>query len=186
MFSPNADLRVLGYLGRALSLELSAVQLYSTQARLVETWGLTEVAKKFSREAQEEMSHADRIISRMLALGVAPNASQLRPVRLGKSLIDLLRYDHEFEKELVGLYHAAVQHCSKIEDYDNRMFFDALLKEEQHHAAELVTWIHNIQGTTPQATPAPKPQPARQHQTQPPQIQPRAVGTRRRAQYRRR
>jgi bacterioferritin (cytochrome b1) len=34
--------RVLGYLGRALSLELSAVQQYMTQASLVELWGLAE------------------------------------------------------------------------------------------------------------------------------------------------
>ena len=33
-----ADQRVLGYLGRALSLELSAVQLYTAQARLAESW----------------------------------------------------------------------------------------------------------------------------------------------------
>ena len=77
MFHINADERVLGYLGRALSLELSAVQLYSTQAMLVATWGLADVAEKFRAESTEEMGHAERIISRMLALGVAPNASNI-------------------------------------------------------------------------------------------------------------
>ena len=47
MYPVNADQRVLGYLGRALSLELSAVQLYSTQAMLVASWGLADVAEKF-------------------------------------------------------------------------------------------------------------------------------------------
>lgn len=145
MLSANADLRVLGYLGRALSLELSAVQLYSTQARLVETWGLTEVAEKFRKEANEEMAHADRIISRMLALDVAPNASQLRPVRLGKTLLDLLQYDHMFENELIGLYENATQHCARVGDYENRMFFEGLLKEEQEHASGLVEWIQKVQ-----------------------------------------
>ena len=87
----NADQTVLGYLGRALSLELSAVQLYSTQAQLVDKWGLTEVAEKFRAESIEEMGHAERIIGRMLALGVAPNASQLRPVALGQSLQHVAR-----------------------------------------------------------------------------------------------
>ena len=90
MLTASADQRVLGYLGRALSLELSAVQMYTTQAKLVETWGLAEVAEKFRAEASEELGHAERIISRMLALGVAPNASQLRPVKLGTSLQQLL------------------------------------------------------------------------------------------------
>ena len=151
MMSTNADLLVLGYLGRALSLELSAVQLYSTQARLVETWGLSEVAKKLSEEAKEEMSHADRIISRMLALNVAPNASQLRPVRLGQNLLQLLQYDLEFENELVGLYSLASQHCARSGDHDSRVFFEALLKEEQTHAADLKKWIQELQQPASQA-----------------------------------
>jgi bacterioferritin len=141
----NADMLVLGYLGRALSLEFSAVQLYSTQSRLVETWGLSEVAKKFSEEASEEMTHANRIISRMLALGVAPNASQLRPVSLGQNLLELLKYDLDFEKELVGLYTDASSHCAKMGDHDNRVFFEGLLNEEQTHAAGLVKWIQELQ-----------------------------------------
>lgn len=145
MLSTSADLHVLGYLGRALSLELSAVQLYSTQARLAETWGLTEVAEELSKEASEEMAHANRIISRMLALGMAPNASQLRPVHLGQNLQELIQYDYAFENELIGLYENATRHCSRIGDHDNRVFFEALLKEEQEHAKGLLKWLHEIQ-----------------------------------------
>ena len=141
----SADQRVLGYLGRGLSLELSAVQLYSTQARLVDTWGLAEVAGKLSAEASEELGHAERIISRMLALGVAPNASQLRPVRLGADLRSLLEHDYAFEKELVKLYSEACSHCSRIGDQDNRLFFEALLAEEQAHAGTLEQWLLELQ-----------------------------------------
>jgi bacterioferritin len=145
MLSANADQRVLGYLGRALSLELSAVQLYSTQARLVESWGLAEVAKKLSSEASEEMRHVDRIISRMLALGVAPNASQLRPVKLGPDLQSLLEGNRAFENELVGLYQAASLHCARNGDHDSRLFFEALLNEEKQHAQALTQWLAEIQ-----------------------------------------
>jgi bacterioferritin len=143
----HADQTVLGYLGRALSLELSAVQLYSTQARLADSWGLAEVAAKFSAEAGEELRHADRIISRMLALGVAPNASQLRPVRLGSNLHQLLLHDCEFEKELVSLYDAASRHCARTGDHDGRVFFEALLGEEQEHAKGLQQWLQQLQRT---------------------------------------
>ncbi len=141
----NADQRVLGYLGRGLSLELSAVQLYSTQARLVDTWGLAEVAGKLSAEASEELGHAERIISRMLALGVAPNASQLRPVTLGGDLRTLLEHDYAFEEELVKLYSEARSHCARIGDQDNRLFFEALLTEEQAHAVSLKDWLQQLQ-----------------------------------------
>lgn len=144
MIHINTDERVLGYLGRSLSLELSAVQLYSTQSMLVASWGLTDVADKFRAESREEMGHAERIISRMLALGVAPNASQLRPVKLGRNLLELLQYDYAFENELINLYDNASRYCASIADYDNRLFFEALLNEEKEHADELTNWLHEL------------------------------------------
>jgi bacterioferritin len=147
MFHINTDERVLGYLGRALSLELSAVQLYSTQSMLVSAWGLTEVAEQFRAESREEMEHAERIISRMLALGVVPNASQIRPVRLGRNLQSLLQYNYVFEHELIQLYDSATHYCVSIADYDNRLFFEKLMNEEKVHAADLADWLQKLKQT---------------------------------------
>jgi bacterioferritin len=144
MLTASADQRVLGYLGRALSLELSAVQLYTTQAKLVETWGLVEVAEKFRAEASEELGHAERLISRMLAVGVAPNASQLRPVKLGQNLRQLLEHDYAFEMELVSLYEDASRHCALVGDADNRLLFETLLLEEQEHGQSLAKWLQQL------------------------------------------
>ncbi|MGD8955830.1 MAG: ferritin-like domain-containing protein [Chromatiaceae bacterium] len=144
-FGMVADQRVLGYLGRALSLELSAVQLYTAQARLAESWSLSEAAERLRAEAHEEMTHAERIIARMLALGVAPGASQLRPVGLGTNLSDMLRHDQAFEMELVGLYEDAVRHCSRAGLSEDRLLFQALLEEEQAHARELAAWIGQLE-----------------------------------------
>jgi bacterioferritin len=60
--------RVLGFLGRALSLELTAVQQYMTQASLVGLWGDTASADRFREETVEEMQHAERIVQQMLSL----------------------------------------------------------------------------------------------------------------------
>ncbi|MGD8560124.1 MAG: ferritin-like domain-containing protein [Gammaproteobacteria bacterium] len=149
----NADQRVLGYLGRALSLELSAVQLYSTQAQLLGAWGLAEASRRMSEEAQEELGHADRIISRMLALGVAPNASQLRPVKLGSNLLELLLHDYDFEIELVRLYDQASRYCAGIGDHNSHTFFEALLNEERAHAQQLSEWLREAgyKGNTKQS-----------------------------------
>jgi len=145
MLQAQADSRVFGYLGRALSLELSAVQLYSTQARLLGAWGLAEASERLRTEAAEELAHADRIIGRMLALGVSPGASQLRPVQFGRSLQELLMHDHAFEKELINLYDQATRHCARSGDHDNRLFFEALLEEERSHARTLVQWLKDIE-----------------------------------------
>jgi bacterioferritin len=126
-------------------MEFSAVQLYSTQAKLVESWGLAEVAGKLGAEAGEELAHAQRIINRMLALGVAPNASQLRPVRLGRNLQELLQTNHAFESEVVHLYEDAMRHSARVGDHDSRLFFEALLAEERQHARHMLEWLHELQ-----------------------------------------
>ena len=139
------DPKVLGYLGRALSLELSAVQLYTTQARLLANWGLDEAARKFQNEAVDEMQHVERVIARMLAVGVAPGASQLRATQLGPDLQSLLEINFEFEHELITLYQDAVRHCVAVGSKNDAQFFQSLLEEEQQHATDLSAWLQQLQ-----------------------------------------
>ena len=152
MLIASADQWVLGYLGRALSLEMTAVQQYATQAKLVAAWGLTEDARKLQEESLEEMGHVERVIARMLALGAAPNASILRPVRLGTNLREVLLADAELERDLVELYSQASRHCARNGDDDNRKFFEGLLQEEQAHDIALVEWIKNLE--SPETSPS--------------------------------
>ena len=148
MLTALTDQRVPGYLGRALSLELSAVVLYTTQARLVSTWGLAQAASRLQQEALEEHKHVERLIERMLALGLAPNASQLRPVKLGRSLSELLEVNMVFEQELITLYQDAARHCARSGCQDDRLLFEGLLAEEQTHWQDLVDWRQSLE-TTP-------------------------------------
>lgn len=145
------DPAVLGYLGRALSFELSAVQQYLSLARLLEIRGMAKAGEKFRHEAQEEMQHADRIIGRMLALGVSPNASCLRPSQLDGTLAELVKHVTDLETEIVGLYADAVNHCHLIQDYENRVFFDLLLREEQQHAVDIDAWWQEVVAGQPTA-----------------------------------
>jgi len=136
--------RVLGYLGRALSLELSAVQQYMTQASLVELWGEADAAEQFRQETVEEMRHAERLVQRMLQLGVAPAASQLRPVSHAADLEGLLRLDTVLEQDLIQLYAEATRFCLLIGDGNNEAFFRALRDEEQHHGETLAAWLDRL------------------------------------------
>ncbi len=143
----KTDPNVLGFLGRALSLEMSAVQQYLTLTKLLKLRGFDEIAQQFQGEAQEEMDHADRIIGRMLVLGVAPNATQLRPARLGNSLPVLLTNIRALEADIVAFYQQAVSYCAKIDDFDNRLFFEQLLQEERSHFNAVSEWQAKILGT---------------------------------------
>lgn len=138
--------RVLGYLGRALSLELSAVQQYMTQASLVGLWGDAAAAERFRHETVEEMQHAEKIVQRMLAVGVAPAASQLRAVTHAPDLIGLLRHNAQLENDLISHYVEATRFCALIGDGTNEAFFRELLNDEQHHGAELSDWLQSLGG----------------------------------------
>ncbi|MFM7312448.1 MAG: ferritin-like domain-containing protein [Cyanobium sp.] len=141
--------RVLGYLGRALSLELSAVQQYMTHASLAERWGDGEAAQRFRQETVDEMQHAERIVQRMLAVGVAPAASQLRPVGHASDLVGLLRLNAVLEGDLIAHYGEAVRFCVLIGDAASQEFFRLLWHEEQHHAEELSSWMHALSASAP-------------------------------------
>jgi len=140
----RVDAGVLGYLGRALSLEMSAVQQFLTLSRLLRLRGFDDIASHFQKEANEELGHADRIIGRMLVLGVAPNMTHLRPARLGESLPELMASAELLENDIVSLYQQAVVHCQSIKDFDSHLFFDTLLKEEQQHASSYADWKQKL------------------------------------------
>jgi len=141
--------RVLGFLGRALSLELTAVQQYMTQASLVGLWGDEASAERFREETVEEMQHAERIVQQMLSLGVAPAASQLQPVTHATDLVGLLEQNADLEQQLVSHYDEAVRFCRLLNDQHNAAFFQSLLEDEQHHMQDLETWLKELGGRRP-------------------------------------
>jgi len=135
-----SDPRIVGYLDRAVAHELSAVQQYLAQARLTALWGMDDVSRRFRGEAQEELEHADRFITRMFHYGAAPRGSQLAPARLGRSLGELLARDRELEMEAVRLYDEAAVFCRRVGALDDAALFEAILEEELQHVREIDAW----------------------------------------------
>lgn len=138
--------RVLGYLGRALSLELTAVQQYMTHASLLELWGDQQSADRFRQETVEELRHAEAIVKRMLGLGVAPSSSQLQPVNHASDLVGLLRLNQQLEGTLIQHYTEAIRFCVLIGDHESEGFFRSLWSDEEHHSQELATWLRSLDG----------------------------------------
>ncbi|WP_019024643.1 MULTISPECIES: bacterioferritin [unclassified Thioalkalivibrio] len=132
-----ADPRIVGYLNRAVAHELSAVQQYLAQARLTAMWGMSDVSECLRRDAQEELDHADRFMTRMFHHGVAPNGSQLAPVRLGRSMAELLERNRELEMEAVRLYDEAAVYCRRVGAAADAELFEGILEEELEHVREI-------------------------------------------------
>ena len=144
------DPRLTGYLLRALSHEMAAVQQYLAQASLTAMWQLGEHSRRFRSDAEEELGHAQQLIARMLVLGVPCNGTQLPPIRPGRSIEEMLLIDRVLEIEVIRLYEEAAHYCARMRDVETQTLFAGLLQDELGHLRELdrmLTEIH--QGATP-------------------------------------
>ena len=133
----SVDPRTLGWLSRALTHEMSAVQQYLAQSVLARLWGDDALASKLRSEAVEELGHAERLMERLIAVGVAPSAGNLPPSRLGRSVDDMLAADRELEVEAVRLYQEAVAHAQRMRDSDSAALLTEILAEELEHVQEI-------------------------------------------------
>lgn len=138
--------RLLGFLGRALSHELSAVQWYMTFAKQLEKWGDTEAADTFREEVVEELRHAERISERLIAHGALPNQSMLRPVAACRSLAECLDHSIRLEDDVVQLYRQAVDFAGRVDASAEKELFQSLLQDEEEHAKNLREWRTRLKG----------------------------------------
>ncbi len=131
------DPRLSGYLTRALSHEMAAVQQYLMQAKLVGLWGMAEMSKQICMDVQEELVHAERLMERMLVLGVPSNATLLPPVRTGRSVEEMWQINRLLEMEAIHIYEEGSQYCARIRDTETQTLFDEIMQDEIGHLGEL-------------------------------------------------
>ena len=140
-----SDPRLSGYLTRALSHELAAVQQYLMQAKLAGLWGMADMSAHLRKEVNEELVHAERLMERMLVLGIPSNAAQLPPARTGRSVEEMLQIDRVLEIEAIRLYEEAAHYCGRIRDDETQALFADLLQEELGHLGGLDRMLTEIQ-----------------------------------------
>ena len=133
----HSDPRISGYLTRALSHEMGAVQQYLMQATLAGLWGMPELSARLHKDSGEELGHVGQIMQRMLELGIACNATQLAPVRPGRSVQEMLLIDREIELEVIHLYEEASRYCARVRDNETQLLFDRLLQDELGHLQDI-------------------------------------------------
>jgi len=142
----NVDPRTLGWLQRALTHEMRAVQQYLAQSVLARLWGEAALSDELRREADEELEHAERLMAQLIRLGVAPHAAALPPARLGRTPDELLAADHALEVEAVTLYVDALAHSKRQRDTEATQLFADLLADEQRHVQELALLTEGKRG----------------------------------------
>jgi bacterioferritin len=129
----KGDPKVIDYLNKGLRSELTAINQYWLHYRILDNWGLKNLAKKWKAESIEEMHHADKFAERILFLDGFPNMQVLDPLRIGQDVKEILEADLAAEVDARSLYQEAATHCHAVKDYVSRDLFEQLMKDEEHH-----------------------------------------------------
>ena len=132
----TADARVLGWLTRALQHEFSALQQYLAQATLARLTGDEALAERLRAEALEELAHAERLMQRLIELGVAPSAGALAPARLGRGVPDFATLNRQLEQTAVVLYQDAADHARRVRDSASEALLRELAADEARHLGQ--------------------------------------------------
>ena len=140
----QGDPKVIDYLNNGLRHELTAVNQYWLHYRIMDNWGLTEMAKVWRKESIEEMHHADKFTDRILFLEGFPNMQVLDPLRIGQNIKEIIECDLAAEHSARSLYQEAATYCHGAKDYVSRDLFETLMKDEEHHIDFLETQLDLI------------------------------------------
>ena len=137
----QGDAKVIEYLNKGLRSELTAINQYWLHYRLLNNWGLLEMAKTWRKESIEEMHHADRFTDRILFLDGFPNMQVLDPLHIGQNVKEVLDCDLAAEISARTLYEEAATHCHSVRDYVTRDLFEKLMHDEEEHIDFLETQL---------------------------------------------
>jgi bacterioferritin len=137
----KGDAKVIEYLNKGLRSELTAINQYWLHYRILDNWGLKDLAKKWREESIEEMRHADKFTERLLFLEGFPNMQVLDPLRIGQTVKEILECDLAAEHQARELYQEAATYCHSVKDYPSRDLFEELMKDEEGHIDFLETQL---------------------------------------------
>jgi bacterioferritin len=137
----KGDPKVIDYLNKGLRSELTAVSQYWLHYRILDNWGLKDLAKKWREESIEEMRHADKFTVRIIFLDGFPNMQVLDPLHIGQNVKEILDADLAAEVGARALYQEAAAYCAQVKDFPTRDLFEELMADEEGHIDFLETQL---------------------------------------------
>lgn len=139
----KGNAKVLASLNGLLHNELAAIDQYFIHSRMYQDWGLDKLFDQLDHEMQEEITHADALIKRILFLEGTPNLVDRRDLLIGNDVPSMLKNDLILEMEVVAALKNTITICEAEGDYQSREMLEKLLidTEEDH-----VYWLEKQLG----------------------------------------
>ena len=140
----KGDEKVIEYLNKALTNELTAINQYWLHYRVLKNWGLDKLAEYERHESIDEMKHADTLADRILFLEGLPNFQAIHKLNVGETVEEILKADLAMEQDAIPLLREAIKHCESVADYVSREVLERILESEEEHVDFLETQFEMI------------------------------------------
>ena len=129
----KGDEKVIEYLNKALTNELTAINQYWLHYRTLHHWGVRRLAEYERHESIDEMKHADVLAERILFLDGLPNFQAIHRLKVGETVEENLKAYLALEDDAIPLLREAIRHCESVADFVSREIFARILENEEEH-----------------------------------------------------
>jgi bacterioferritin len=136
--------QVIALLNEVLKAELTAINQYFLHAEMMENWGYMRLANITRKESIEEMTHAEKLMERILYLDGMPVMHELFPLRIGRNVREQIENDLQLEYEAVPRLNRGIALCVETGDNGSRELLVKILTDEEHHVDYLEAQLHAI------------------------------------------
>jgi len=129
----KGDKKVIEILNSLLGRELTVVSQYMVHAEICDNWGYTKLHDASQKRAKVEMTHAEKLIARIIFLEGIPVVSELEKMHIGKDIPLMFANDHEAEIDAVKRYNEGILICGNAKDFATREVLEHILDDEDGH-----------------------------------------------------
>ncbi|HEX2962482.1 MAG: bacterioferritin [Bacteroidota bacterium] len=125
--------KILTVLNERLADELTAINQYMVHAEMCSNLGYEKLHKAIEKQAMDEMHHAEWLIQRIIFLDGTPAVSTLNPMKIGKTVPEMVTNDQAAELTGLKAYNAAVKTAHEVADEGSVDLLTKILKMEEGH-----------------------------------------------------
>ena len=125
--------KLLTVLDQLLADELTAINQYMVHSEMCENWGYNKLHMDIRKQAMDEMHHAEWLIERMIFFEGTPTVSNLNPIKIGKTVTEMINNDDKDELDAVRSYNEAIKLARTVDDQGTVDLLTKILKMEEGH-----------------------------------------------------
>ena len=124
---------LLTVLNSLLADELTVINQYMVQSEMCANWGYGKLHNAIRKQAMDEMHHAEWLIERIIFFEGVPTVSKLNPIKVGKTVSEIISNNDNTELDVVSSYNDAIKLAREVDDQGTLDLLTKILIMEEGH-----------------------------------------------------